>query len=182
MVDKGVDRQQQLTSEFVAGRHSLYGFIYGLVRNTHDAEDILQEVWLRFFRAITEAAEIQDQAKWCRGAARNLILHYWRDRRIDKVIVDQELVDLAELAFAEQDTHSDYWWLMRQQALKHCMDGLPERSKLLLRLKYEQGLSARDVAERLRQSADAVLKALSRVRQMLRECVEKKLKAQEVSA
>ena len=67
-----MDRQQQITGEFVASRHSLYGFIYALVRNAHDAEDILQEVWVRFFGALTEGSEIQDQAKWCRGTARNL--------------------------------------------------------------------------------------------------------------
>ncbi len=166
-------------SEFVAGRHSLYGFIYGLIRNKHDAEDVLQEVWVRLFGAITEGVDIQDQAKWCRGTARNLILHYWRERRTDKVIVDQELLDLVALAFTEQEPKLDYW-LERKQALKDCLDTLPTRSKLLLRLKYDQGLSALNVAKRLCQSADAVLKALSRIRQMLRQCAEKKLKLQGV--
>ncbi len=172
-----MNRQQQLANEFLASRHSLYGFIYGLVRNTHDAEDVLQEVWLRFFNAVAEGVEIQDSAKWCRGTARNLILHYWRDRRDDKVVVDQELIDLAELAHAEQDRNSHYW-AMRQQALRECMDGLPERFKRLLRLKYDMGLSAQAVAEELRQSLDATFKTLSRVRQALRECAQKKLDVQ----
>jgi RNA polymerase sigma-70 factor (ECF subfamily) len=174
-----MNRQQQLTNEFLASRHGLYGFIYGLVRNTHDAEDVLQEVWLRFFNAVAEGVEIQDQAKWCRGTARNLILHYWRDRRDDKVIVDQELLDLAELAYTEQDRNSPYW-SMREQALRECMDGLPERFKHLLRLKYCMGLSAEAVAEELRQSVAATFKTLSRVRQALRECAQKKLDLQRV--
>ena len=175
-----VDRQQQVMSEFVAGRHSLYGFIYGFVRNTHDAEDLLQEVWVRLFGALKENVEIRDQAKWCRGTARNLMLHYWRDRKDDKVIVDQELADLVGLAFAEQDTNRDYW-ILRQQVLNECMAALPARAKLLLRLKYDEGLSAQAVAGRLIQSADAVLKALSRVRQLLRQCADKKLKVQGAS-
>jgi RNA polymerase sigma-70 factor (ECF subfamily) len=179
--DAAMNRQQHLTSEFVAGRHALYGFIYGLVRNTHDAEDILQEVWVRFFSALEKGVEIQNQATWCRGTARNLILHYWRDRKADKVVVDTELVDLVALAFTEQEGRHDYW-LARQQALKECMALLPVRSKHLLRLKYEEGLSAQAVAKRLVQSADAVLKALSRVRQALRECAAEKLKVQGVSA
>jgi RNA polymerase sigma-70 factor (ECF subfamily) len=171
---------EKLTGEFVAGRHALYGFIYGLVRNTHDAEDILQEVWVRFFSALEKGVEIQNQATWCRGTARNLILHYWRDRKADKVVVvDPELLDLVALAFTEQEGHHDYW-LARQQALKECIAMLPVRSKRLLWMKYEQGLSAQAVAQRLVQSVDAVLKALSRVRQALRACAAEKLKIQGV--
>jgi RNA polymerase sigma-70 factor, ECF subfamily len=172
-----MDRQHQLTTQFLANRHSLFAFIYGFVRSTPDAEDLFQEVWVRFSAALSRGTEIDDPAKWCRGTARNLILHYWRDRQKDKVVVDQELIDLVELAFSEQETNPDYW-LARQQAVNECIQGLPERSRQLLRLKYERGLSAQGVAAELMQSAAAVLMALSRLRQALRECAHKKLKLQ----
>jgi len=54
-----MDRQQRLMTEFVAGRHNLYGFIYGLIRNTHDAEDVMQEVWVRFFGAMRSGAGVR---------------------------------------------------------------------------------------------------------------------------
>ena len=172
-----MDRQQELMAEFVAARHSLFAYIYGFVRNPHDAEDLFQEVWLRLSGALAEGSDIQDQAKWCRGTARNLILHYWRDRRNDKVVADQELVDLVELAFAEQQTNQDYW-RGRREALQECVQELPERSQRLLRLKYEHGLAADAVADELSQSSAAVLMSLSRLRRLLRECAHKKLKLQ----
>ncbi len=176
-----MDRQQQLTTQFMANRHSLFSFIYGFVRHPHDAEDIFQEVWVRFSQALNAGAEIEDPARWCRGTARNLILHYWRDRRDDKVVADQELMERVEAAFAEQEPNRDYW-LARQQALHECIETLPERSKRLLRLKYEQGLSAQSVASQLVQSAAAVLMALSRVRQVLRTCAQRKLKLMGLAA
>ncbi len=180
-LDNLMDQQSQLTTEFLANRHSLFAFIYGLVRNTHDAEDLFQEVWLRFSEALRNGAQIDDQAKWSRGTARNLVLHYWRHRRTDRLVVDDELLDLVELAFAEQAANQDYW-LARQQALHECLESLPERSKYLLRLKYERGLSAQDVADDLMQSVAAVFMALSRVRQTLRDCARKKLKLQGIEA
>ena len=42
-----------LSSEFLAGRHELMAFVYGLVRDPQAAEDIFQEVWIR----LAEAAE-----------------------------------------------------------------------------------------------------------------------------
>jgi RNA polymerase sigma-70 factor (ECF subfamily) len=170
-----MNRQQELTTEFLRTRHALFGFIFGFVRNTHDTEDIFQEVWIRFSQALAEGKDIQDQAKWCRGTARNLILHLWRDRRDDKVVVDEELLDLVEQAFTEQDSSQEYW-RARQEAVSQCIGELPERSRELLRLKYQQGLSAEAVATSLRQSSAAVLMALSRVRRLLRECAETKLK------
>jgi RNA polymerase sigma-70 factor, ECF subfamily len=170
-----MDRQSQLTTQFLANRHSLFAFIYGFIRNTQDAEDLFQEVWVRFSEAVSRGVEIEQPAQWCRGTARNLVLHYWRERRNDQVVVDPELMDYVELAFAEQETRSDYW-LARQQALHECLEALPPHSKSLLRLKYEQGLTAQKVAEQLTQSVAGVLMALSRVRQLLRECAHRKLK------
>jgi RNA polymerase sigma-70 factor (ECF subfamily) len=125
---------------------------------------------------LAEGTDIQDQAKWCRGVARNLILHYWRDRRTDPLPADPALLDLAELAFAEQAANQDYW-RARQEALNECVQELPDHSQRLLRLKYEHGLSAELVAAQLRQSTAAVLMALSRLRRALRECAERKLRA-----
>jgi len=177
---KAMERQQELMAEFVAGRHNLFAFIQGLVRNPHDSEDIFQEVWVRFSRALAEGVEILDQAKWCRGTARNLILHFWRDRRKAAVPADEQLLDLVELAFAEQSANQDYW-RARQEALAECIQELPERSQGLLRLKYEDGLPAHEVAGKLRQTSAAVLMALSRLRRALRECAEKKLRLQGLS-
>jgi RNA polymerase sigma-70 factor (ECF subfamily) len=172
-----MERQQQLMAEFVASRHALFAFIYGFTRNPHDAEDLFQEVWVRFSRALAEGAEIQDQAKWCRGAARNLVLHLWRDRRKDAVPSDPELLDLVEQAFEEQSAGQDHW-RARREALSACIEEMPDRSRELLRLKYEESLSAGAVADRFRQTTAAILMALSRVRKALRDCAEKKLAAE----
>ncbi|HWH70123.1 MAG TPA: sigma-70 family RNA polymerase sigma factor, partial [Candidatus Sulfotelmatobacter sp.] len=128
---------------------------------------------------LAQGTEVADQAKWCRGTARNLILHYWRDRRNDKVVADEELLNLVELAFDEQAVNQDYT-RARQEALSECLQELPERSQHLLRLKYEQGLPADQVGEVIKQSGAAVLMALSRLRRVLRECAHKKLKQQGV--
>jgi RNA polymerase sigma factor (sigma-70 family) len=172
-----MERQQELMTEFVAGRHALFAFIYGFVRHPHDSEDLFQEVWVRFSRALAEGVEIQDQAKWCRGTARNLILHYWRDRRKGLVEADPELLDLVEQAFAEQAGNQEHW-RARQEVLSECVQELPERAQQLLRLKYEQGLPADQVAGQLQQSSAAVLMALSRLRRLLRDCAQKKLRLQ----
>ncbi len=163
-------------AEFVSRRHELFGFIYALVRDVHDAEDLVQEVWLRFAAALENGTRIEKPAAWCRGTAKNLILHHWRDQANAKVLVDSELVDLVELAFSEHEHDSDLWQ-SRRQALADCVAALPEKSKRLLILRYERGQPVAKVAEALDQSLGSIMMALSRLRRSLQKCVNDKLGA-----
>ena len=68
----------------------------------------------------------------------------------------------------------------RQQALNSCLEALPEKSRRLLALKYEECYSLDRIAQSVEQSTAAVIKALLRLRQALAGCVQKKLKLSEL--
>lgn len=78
-----------------------------------------------------------EPAKWCRGVARNLILHCWRSQRAAWVVADSEFLKLVDLALQENQDH----WAERRQALMECINLLPEKSSQLLQMKYLEGLS-----------------------------------------
>lgn len=168
-------RIRELSALFMAQRHALLGFIYGMVRDSAAAEDILQEVWLRLADASERNEVIVHPARWCRGVAKNLILHYWRDRQSAKVLVDSELLELIEQSMQENEDH----WAARRQALMECVDDLPRHSKRLLTLKYDQGLTFDDMAKLLDRTNDSLKMALSRLRAALLECAERKLRPAE---
>jgi RNA polymerase sigma-70 factor, ECF subfamily len=167
-------RKDEANTEFVSQRHELFGFIYALVRNVHDAQDLVQEVWLRFASALESGVRIEKPAAWCRGTAKNLILHHWRDQANAKVLVDSELVELVELAFSEHEEEQEVWQ-SRRQALADCVEALPEKSKRLLALRYERGEPVAKIAESVHQSLGSVMMALSRLRRLLQKCVHGKL-------
>lgn len=169
------DRMKTLSSQLMAERHSLMGFIYGMVRDLAAAEDIFQEVWIRLAEAAERDEPIADPGRWCRGVARNLILHHWRSSRASRVIVDSELLELVEQAMNESQDP----WAERRHALMMCIDRLPQPSKELLRMKYDQGLSFAAMAQMLCRSIDSLKMALSRVRRVLQECAERRLRLTE---
>jgi len=174
-------RQKRLSSEFMADRYRLMAFIRGMVRDNQVAEDIFQEVWLRLDEAIKRDVEIKNSYGWCRAVARNLILRYWRDQRNAKVIVDDELLSLVETAFQEQDAEQTFW-RARENALKNCLEQLPERSRDVLSLRYNTGLPIAQVAHRLESTITGITKMLSRLRQKLRDCVAKALQLQGITS
>ncbi len=169
------ERLAELSAQFVTERHALLGFIYSMVRNLAAAEDILQEVWLRLAQAAQRHEPIEHTGRWCRGVAKNLILHYWREKRVARILADQELLELVEQALTEHDDS----WRERRQALMECIDLLPERSRQLLVLKYDRGLTFAAMAGLLRRTKESLKMALCRIRQTLLECAERKLQAQE---
>ena len=172
-VGQADERLKDLTRAFLGRRHELLAFVQGLVRDRATAEEIVQEVWVRLAGAAGRGEDIRRPEQWCRGVARNLVLHHFRGRRRARVVADSRLVELAELAFEEFGSAGDVW-SSRRQWLAECVESLPEKSKEVLRLKYVQGLKAGEIARRQNRSLDAVLKALSRVRQLLAECVERR--------
>ena len=65
--------------------------------------------------------------------------------------------------------------------LRDCVQALDEKSRELCRLRYEDDLKPAAIGERLGVGANAAAKALQRVRDRLRECVERKAARPEVT-
>jgi RNA polymerase sigma-70 factor (ECF subfamily) len=169
---------QRAAAEFIGDRHRLGAFVNGLLRDSHAAEDVLQEVWVRLAAEVEKGTRLENQPAWCRGVARNLVLKHWARRQSAKVIADsavlEAFIDRVEQAFADADDEGDEW-AARQQALDECVAGLPERSRRMLSLRYEAHAPMDEVARAMGQTLDAVTKALYRLRQALTQCVERKL-------
>ncbi len=171
------EKLENLGAQFLAQRHVLMAFISGLIRDPDAAEDILQEVWLRLSEASRTGVAIEDLAAWCRGTARNLVLHYWREKRSSRVIPDSSMLDLVEQAFDEQ-AGSHNVWTARRNALLECVRALPEKSRQLLVEVYERGVQLTVIAGQSGQTYGAVLMLLSRVRKGLRECVARRIQGE----
>jgi len=169
---------QLAAAEFIRERHRLGVFIGGLLRDSHAAEDVIQEVWVQLAKEVAKGVVLENQSAWCRGVARNLIRRIWEQQQTAKVVADSSALDLllerVETAFSEADAESEQW-APRQQALEGCVAALPERVRKMLSMRYESRASMEEVALAMGQAFDAVTKALYRVRRALLECVETKL-------
>lgn len=170
---------QLAVGEFIRNRHQLGAFVYGLLRDSQQAEDVLQEVWLRLAAEMEKGTRLENQAAWCRGVARNLVLRHWEKQRTSRVIANSDVLaaflDRVEEAFAEEPRSAEIW-AARQEALDECVAKLPERSRRLLTLKYTAHHSMEEIAHELKRSVEGVTKALFRLRRALQDCVEKRVR------
>lgn len=175
------EQKKRYELEFIADRYRLMAFIHGMVKDHHVAEDVFQEVWLKLAAATEQGVVIENTSAWSRGVARNLILHYWRGRKKSEILVDEELLNMVEMAFEEQDSRQEYWHA-REQALRYCLRKVPLRSQRILAMKYEKGLSVAVIAKRLGKTVAAITQLLYRLREKLCECAERAIRLQETEA
>jgi RNA polymerase sigma-70 factor, ECF subfamily len=61
----------------------------------------------------------------------------------------------------------------RQAALRQCVERLTDDDRQLLKNRYDEGVSPRDVAEMAGKSLDTVYKSLQRIRRRLMACIER---------
>lgn len=145
----------------------IFSYIYTLVPNRHDANDLLQETSLVICEKFHEFSPGTDFVAWACQVA------YWQIRRArqkfarSKVVFDQDVVDAVARTAAELTQEvSD-----RDEALAHCLQKLPPRDREMLLTRYEPGCSVGHAAERCGRTLEAAYKALARIRKLLLDCV-----------
>jgi RNA polymerase sigma-70 factor (ECF subfamily) len=158
---------------FMKHQRMLREFILSLIPDSNDADDILQEVSVVVLAKTDPPQEIQKFPAWCRGVARNVMLHHWRSRR-KTLTPSARFLEAVEMAYQEGDAREDEMNL-RRRALEECLQRLPDSSRNLLELRYVQKAPSQEIARTLGRTATSVRMALVRVRQALGSCIQGRL-------
>jgi RNA polymerase sigma-70 factor (ECF subfamily) len=159
-----------VTQQIVRHRHAVVAFLYGIVPDYHSVEDMFQEICVV---AIQKAAEFQEGTNfvgWVRAIARNKVREHLRRR--GGVLLDDAFFDGFELAFDGARSAVDVD--QRKEALRLCLDELQKGARQILSLRYDEGLTPAGIADRTGRSRVAVNSLLQRIRETLKECVERR--------
>ncbi|HPD16809.1 MAG TPA: sigma-70 family RNA polymerase sigma factor [Planctomycetota bacterium] len=149
-------------------------FVGSLVRDRHVREDVFQEVALALWAQFERYDVRRSFGAWARGIAANKILQRrHQDRRFPVTLSDTAVLSvLAAFDRTEEGNASS-----RLEALRECLQKVPEPARQLLALRYERGLPCAEIARQTRRTLDAVYQALSRLRSALEECIRRRLAA-----
>jgi RNA polymerase sigma-70 factor (ECF subfamily) len=170
---------RELFIEQVREHHAgLRGFVRSLGVDPLWVDDVAQEAFIVAYNRLGEFDHSRDFGAWLRGIARNLVINERRkDARRKRIISDNltEVLIASSSATDEEEDEMGDLALVRLNALKECVKGLPEKSLRLLKSRYEDDNSAQDIAEEFSMNPPAVRKALERMRTALRDCMEEKM-------
>jgi len=172
------ERQARFLRLFLPEQGSVRAFIRATVWDRARCDDLFQEVALALWRELDRYDPERPFGPWARGVAAKTVLKSFRDAKRAPVALSPEAIQALEVAF-EQLSRGEVKPSpsTREEALRACLDQLPERSRALVKLRYTDSLKAAEIATRLTSSPDAIQKALSRLRDALQKCVERRMRA-----
>lgn len=154
---------------------SLETYVHGLMRRAADAEDVLQECKLVLWKQFDRYEPSTNFLAWARKIALNLILNHRRkENRRQTSPIDQKFI---EAVAAEIDKQSDKL-VQRSEFLRGCLLELPKAHRQAIVWRYYEGCEVDEIAAKSGRSEGATYRFLSRIRQMLNECIKRKLEAQ----
>lgn len=165
------DPAEEVVRSIAQAQRRLFAFILTLVRRAGDAEDILQETNVVLWRKRETFRPGSDFYAWAFEIARWQFLA-WRSRqnRQGSPLDAALLCELAEVAAVESEQYG-----RREAALRDCLQKLPAPQRQLILRRYQPQAAVNSLAEELGKSAKAVSESLRRIRETLRQCIERTL-------
>jgi RNA polymerase sigma factor (sigma-70 family) len=125
-------------------KERLYYHVRRLVINHEDADDVLQETFIKVFKNIQNFKGESQLFTWIYRIATHQALDHLRKQSHMKGIQHQEL-----LASKVEQLHADIYFdgAAAEQQFQKALVQLPERQRLIFNMKYFDDLKFREIAE-----------------------------------
>ncbi len=127
--------------------------------NLADAEDVAQETFIKAYETLGVLRNRERLAPWLVAIARNIAISLVRRRERERR--NAEACPIAPLV------HPDHERRETLDAVARQVDALPENLREVVLLHYFEGLKCREIGERIDLNTNAVVKRLSRGRELL---------------
>jgi RNA polymerase sigma-70 factor (ECF subfamily) len=139
-----------------------------------EAEDLTQETFLAVFQHPFEDYNPAATARYLRTTARNLLLAVRRRTAQPVSVANIEELDAAWTRWVGDSGGEELL-----VALESCLGGLADRARRALELRFRDKKSREEIAAALDLSPDGAKNLLQRTKHKLRECIERKRRADE---
>jgi RNA polymerase sigma-70 factor (ECF subfamily) len=145
-----------------------YNLARWLTRNDHDAEDLVQEAYLRAFRSF-ETFQGVDGRAWLLAVVRNTCLSWLRKKGLHPT---EEFDEQAHSAASDSPDAESL--LLNQAALgslNNCLEALPLEFREVIVLRELEELSYKEISDIARVPVGTVMSRLARGRKRLQQCL-----------
>jgi RNA polymerase sigma-70 factor (ECF subfamily) len=165
-----------------------YNLAFWLVRSRTDAEDIVQEAYLRAFRAF-DGFHGEDMRPWLLAIVRNSAYRWLNNRRrsgsvisLEEAFADGAGDDMDQLATDEPSAEARLIGAAERDYVLRALAELPPALREVLVLREIEDLSYRDIAEVTGAPIGTVMSRLSRGRGELRKVLARLIEKDEPNA
>jgi RNA polymerase sigma-70 factor (ECF subfamily) len=164
--DRALAEEEALAALVSQYAGTLYRVAFSVVRNPADAEDAVQEVFLRVLRHKDTLGEVRDQRVWLIRIVWNIVLD--RKRRAKTRPETDDVSELARVLPADGLSAEQIASAAQHHAhVLACMDQLPAKERQVLMLSAFEELTSVEIAAVLNITESSVRSRLFRARNLM---------------
>jgi len=157
---------------------SLYGAAMRMTRNPSDAEDLIQETYLRAFRGFAGFQEGTNLKAWLYRILTNSFINTYRKKQREPQTVDGPddidewyLFDRLGAESVEVSAESEVLDRMPDEDVKRALESIPENFRMAVLLADVEGFSYKEIAEIMDVPIGTVMSRLHRGRKALEKAL-----------
>jgi RNA polymerase sigma-70 factor (ECF subfamily) len=165
-----IDQHAEFARLLHEAHRELFGFIFAMLQNRADAEDVYQQCALVLWKKFSAFTPGTSFIAWAIRVAQFEIKDYVKARRRRKRYFTDAILDAIVVTYQNEpgERHKE-----RLDALACCLEKLSERELTMLRQCYSVDRDYRQIAAAEGKSMAAIYKAISRIRRTLYLCVQR---------
>jgi RNA polymerase sigma-70 factor (ECF subfamily) len=153
-------------------KNLIYSLIKKMIKNDSDVEDLVQETFIKAYKALDRFKFNYSFSAWIYRIASNNTIDFLRKRRFDTFSIDKPIGDAEDENYyeIEDNTYSPDAALISEQKadiIRDAIDTLPENYREIIILRHEEELDYKAIADKLNLPLGTVKAHLFRARKLL---------------
>jgi RNA polymerase sigma-70 factor, ECF subfamily len=175
VAERGDDALVEFARLLGEAHRDLFEFIFAMVQNFADAEDVYQQTALVLWKKFSDFTPGTNFVGWSIRVAQFEIKDYVKSHRRRKVLFDDDILDGIAVAYQAEprDLRAE-----RMEALSKCLEKLGERDRRLLKRWYSEDGDYKKIAAAEHKTITAIYQAIGRIRKALYHCIQRALAAE----
>jgi RNA polymerase sigma-70 factor, ECF subfamily len=169
----GEPDREEFARLFARHARQIYAFIMTLVFSHHDAEEVFQNTNVVLWDKFAEFRHGSNFFAWASRIAYFEMLNLMKQRRL-RLLSGEAIDALAAEATALADQSTD-----RMDALSECLSQLTPADREIIQDRYFYQRPPKQIAAMHSRSLDSVYRALSRIHNLLLNCVQRTMAREE---
>ncbi len=170
-------KQQEFQAEAIAHINSLYNYALHLTMNPDDAEDLVQETYLKAYKFFNSFERGTNCKAWLFKILKNNYINRFRKNSREPGKVDYDLIkdfyhSIKDTRVDTTEADSDYFHSLMHEEVYQALQSLPEEFREVIQLCDIEGFTYEEIANMVESPIGTVRSRLYRGRKLLRGQLE----------
>jgi len=181
LIKRAIDGDEGAYRELLQNYHgAIFNLLFKMVRNREETEDLVQEAFMKAFRALPSFNEEYAFSTWLYKIAINNCIDHMRKKRLKTYSMNKPVQSKdgeIEREFPDTSMSPDKKLLSDERAtlIENAIDDLPENYKVAIVLRHSEEKSYEEIAQILNIPLGTVKARIFRAREMLKKMLKSKL-------